>query len=84
MPKTSLLHELISASAERAPSSSALTSGRDTLSYHELDNQVAGLASGLIELGIERGERVGIFLTLTFLPGSRVPAPLSTVTTFAT
>lgn len=62
MPKTSLLHELISASAERAPSSPALTSGRDTLSYHELDNQVAGLASGLIELGIERGERVGIFL----------------------
>ena len=62
MSKTSLLHELITASAERAPASPALTSGRDTLSYRELDDQVGGLASGLMALGLDRGERVGIFL----------------------
>ncbi len=62
MSKTSLLHELITASAERAPASPALTSGRNTLSYRELDDQVGGLASGLMALGLDRGERVGIFL----------------------
>ncbi|MBT9495748.1 MAG: acyl-CoA ligase (AMP-forming), exosortase A system-associated [Zoogloea sp.] len=59
---TTLLHELITASASRAPDSSALTAGARTLSYRELDDQVAGMASGLIGLGLDRGERVGIFL----------------------
>ena len=62
MHTTTLLHELISASAQRAPASAALTSGATTLSYQELDAQVAGFAASLIALGLDRGERVGIFL----------------------
>ncbi len=62
MHTTTLLHELISASAERAPASAALTAGATTLSYQELDTQVAGFAAGLMALGLDRGERVGIFL----------------------
>ena len=62
MSTTSLLHELISASAERAPTSPAVTWGHGTLSYRELDDQVGGLAGGLMALGLDRGERVGIFL----------------------
>ncbi len=62
MFNTTLLHELITASAARAPDSSALTAGATTLTYRELDDQVAGIASGLIGLGLDRGERVGIFL----------------------
>jgi acyl-CoA ligase (AMP-forming) (exosortase A-associated) len=62
MFNTTLLHELITASASRAPDSSALTAGGTTLTYRELDDQVARIASGLIGLGLDRGERVGIFL----------------------
>ena len=62
MRTTTLLHELITASAERDPASAALTAGTATLSYQDLDAQVAGFAAGLIELGLDRAERVGIFL----------------------
>lgn len=62
MLNTTLLHQLITASAERAPDAPALTAGKTSLSYRELDDQVAGIASGLIGLGLDRGERVGIFL----------------------
>ena len=59
MPNTSLLHELITASAERAPDSPALTAGTSTLSYAGLDEQVGRFAGGLVRLGLDRGERVG-------------------------
>ncbi len=62
MLTTSLLHELITASALRAPDSPALTFGGTTLTYRQLDDQVAGLASGFVALGLDRGERVGIYL----------------------
>jgi len=62
MPNTSLLHELVTASALRAPTAPALTAGKSTLNYGELEGQIAGLASGLIGLGLDRGERVGIYL----------------------
>ena len=39
-----------------------MTWGHGTLSYRELDDQVGGLAGGLMALGLDRGERVGIFL----------------------
>jgi acyl-CoA synthetase (AMP-forming)/AMP-acid ligase II len=60
MHTTTLLHELIS--ARRASGLAALTAGAITLSYQDLDTQVAGFAAGLIGLGLDRGERVGIFL----------------------
>ncbi len=66
MPNTSLLHELITASAERAPDSPALTAGTSTLSYAGLDEQVGRFAGGLVRLGLDRGERVGVFLDKRF------------------
>ena len=50
MLNTTLLHQLITASAERSPDAPALTAGKTSLSYRELDEQVAGIASGLIGL----------------------------------
>ena len=34
---------------------------RKTLSYHDLDREVDALASGLLALGLEKGDRVGIW-----------------------
>jgi len=57
-----LLHHLISRSAERAPDAPALTAGAQTLAYASLAQAVQACANGLAELGIRRGERVGIYL----------------------
>lgn len=62
MPHTTLLHELISASVVRAEHSPALTAGNQTLSYGELERLVSRAAAGLLALGLERGERVAIYL----------------------
>ncbi|MCL2524005.1 MAG: acyl-CoA ligase (AMP-forming), exosortase A system-associated [Betaproteobacteria bacterium] len=62
MTDTHLLHELIAHSAARAPEATALTYGESSLTYRGLAEQVAAFASGLIGLGLQRGERVAIYL----------------------
>jgi acyl-CoA ligase (AMP-forming) (exosortase A-associated) len=62
LPESTLLHELIGASAGRTPQAPALTAGELTVSYETLQHQVAGFASGLRGLGLDRGERVAIYL----------------------
>src|SRR2546425_7482606 len=59
---TTLLPELLDASARRAPAATALTSGPVALSYETLSNEVARFAAGLVAIGIARSERVGIYL----------------------
>lgn len=66
MRDSTLLHELVSCSAERNESSPALTYGKQSLSYGELQQAIAGFASGLISLGLARGERVAIYLEKRF------------------
>ena len=66
MTDTALLHELIARSADRTPEATALTYGKDSLSYRELQDQVARFASGLLNLGLQRGERVAIYLEKRF------------------
>jgi len=66
MTDSTLLHELILRSANRTPDSPALTYGKVTLSYAELQNAVAGFASGLMSLDLQRGERVAIYLEKRF------------------
>jgi amino acid adenylation domain-containing protein len=56
------LGEDLRAAAVRDPDRVALVGGERALSYGELDRLADGLASGLRELGVERGDRVAIVL----------------------
>jgi acyl-CoA ligase (AMP-forming) (exosortase A-associated) len=62
MSESTLLPELIARAAHRTPDAPALTSGSETLRYAQLQAAVQGFASGLLQLGLARGERVGIYL----------------------
>jgi acyl-CoA ligase (AMP-forming) (exosortase A-associated) len=66
VPEPTLLHELVSAAAERSPDAAALTAGVHTLNYAELQSAVGGCAAGLLALGLARGERVAIWLEKRF------------------
>ena len=60
--ESTLLHELITVAAARAGDATALTFDSEAQAYTELDQAMLGFSSGLIELGLARGERVGIYL----------------------
>ena len=62
MNSTDLLHELIFASAERSGDDIALTGGKQSLSYADLDKRCRAFAAGVVQLGLARAERVGIYL----------------------
>ena len=66
MPDTTLLHELVTHAAERSPDAPALTAGATHWRYGELAEAVRGFAAGLMDLGLQRGERVGIYLEKRF------------------
>ncbi|HEU4724432.1 MAG TPA: acyl-CoA ligase (AMP-forming), exosortase A system-associated [Candidatus Eisenbacteria bacterium] len=57
-----LIHHMLRASAARLPQKEALVHGDRRLSYAEVWAQVRGLAAGLRRGGLERSDRVGIFL----------------------
>ena len=61
-----LLPELIRRSAERNATSPALTYGSSTLSYEALAGEVDAFAAGLLALGLQRAERVAIYLEKRF------------------
>ena len=61
-----LLPDLIAHSARRHPQNTALTYGKESISYANLQNAVTAFASGLIGLGLQRGERVAIYLEKRF------------------
>lgn len=66
MTESTLLHELISLSAARTPRAVALTCGDKHLNYGELQAAVNRWASGLMGLGLARGDRVAIYLEKRF------------------
>ena len=66
MLESTRLPELIALSAERAPGDCALTYGASSLSYAELQAGVGQFSSGLMALGLGRGERVAIYLEKRF------------------
>jgi len=66
MPESTLLHELIAVSAARNGLAPALTYGANRLSYGDLNSAVNDCASGLMALGVQRGERVAIYLEKRF------------------
>lgn len=66
MTESTLLPELIALSAGRTPKAIVLTSGDSKLNYGELSAKVDQFSSGLMHLGIARGERVAIYLEKRF------------------
>ncbi len=57
-----LIHHMLRTSARRLPDKEALVHGDHSLSYREVDQRVSGLAQGLRDVGMLRGDRVGIYL----------------------
>ncbi len=66
MTESTLLHELITLTAQRTPQAIALTSGASSLTYGDLSAGVCQFAAGLMGLGLERSERVAIYLEKRF------------------
>ena len=56
------LASILTASAERAPDSPAIRLGEAELSYADLDDRSARLATLLRERGLAAGDRIGIML----------------------
>ncbi|MDX6716231.1 MAG: hypothetical protein QOH30_2789 [Baekduia sp.] len=56
------LHHLIADAAARTPDAPALTVKDRTVGYAELWHDVAAFGAGLAALGLQRGERVGVYL----------------------
>jgi acyl-CoA ligase (AMP-forming) (exosortase A-associated) len=57
-----LIHHLLRTSALRFPEKEALVHGEQRLTYAEVMRKTAGLAHGLRCAGLQRGDRVGIYL----------------------
>jgi len=57
-----LLHHMLCTTAHRFPDKEALVHAHERLKYADVLRSVSGLAQALREIGIKRGERVGIFL----------------------
>jgi acyl-CoA synthetase (AMP-forming)/AMP-acid ligase II len=61
-PRADLIYQPILHSAEAHPDREALVHLEDRLTYGELAGQVARVARALIRLGLEKMERVGVYL----------------------
>ena len=57
-----LTHHMLRTSALRCPEKEALVHGDQRWTYQEVVQRVGGLASGLREAGLQRGDRIGIYL----------------------
>jgi len=66
MPEVHLLHEIVGAAAERHADRPALTYGSQTWTYGQLQQAIEGFASGVLQLGLGRAQRVGIWLEKRF------------------
>lgn len=59
---TYLVHHFLEKSARRLPDKVALICGEERLTYKEINERADKLAAALIEMGIQRQDRVAIFL----------------------
>ena len=62
MRESTLLPELIARSANATPGAIALTHGASSFTYEALQAQVSRVAAGFVALGLQRGDRVAIYL----------------------
>ena len=58
-----LLHQILDESSRCKPNGVALRFGAESLTYGELERRANQLAHTLLKCGVERGERVGIYLS---------------------
>ena len=56
------LHDIVADSARRHPGAPAVTFKDTTVTYAELWDRVTAVATGLRRLGLDRGDRVGVYL----------------------
>ena len=66
MPASTLLHDLPVLAARRTPAARALSHGTVSLSYSELHADIDACAAGLLALGVQRGDRVAVYLEKRF------------------
>ncbi len=59
---TALLHDLVAHSASRTPAATALKFKKIESSYEQLHAVISGFAGGLISAGLQRQERVAVYL----------------------
>jgi acyl-CoA ligase (AMP-forming) (exosortase A-associated) len=57
-----LIHHMLRTSVQRAPEKEALVHGKERLTYREVSARTAGLATGLRNAGLTRGDRIGIYV----------------------
>ncbi len=57
-----LVNNFLEDSAERFPDKVALVCGGQRLTYAQIDEQANRVANGLLELGVQRGDRVAVWL----------------------
>jgi acyl-CoA ligase (AMP-forming) (exosortase A-associated) len=62
-----LIHHMLRTSALRFPEKEALVDRENRLTFEEAVRKIAGLAEGLRQAGLERGDRVGIYLETSVL-----------------
>lgn len=62
MTDSFLLPDLIARSATQTPDAIALTSGKQSMTYADLQTSIEGFIGGMLGLGLQRGERVAIYL----------------------
>jgi acyl-CoA ligase (AMP-forming) (exosortase A-associated) len=62
-----LIHHMLRASASRFPDKEALVDKERRLSYESIVKHVGGLAEGLRQAGLQRGDRIGIYLETSVL-----------------
>jgi len=62
MTEAHLLHQLVHVSAVREPTALALAGGGQPCTYQALDAAISAFAAGVTGLGLQRGERVAIYL----------------------
>lgn len=56
------VHELVAARAQRHPDATAVVYRGETLGYAEVERRSDALAAALSQVGVRRGDRVGLFL----------------------
>jgi acyl-CoA ligase (AMP-forming) (exosortase A-associated) len=64
--QSTLLHELILTTAAASPEAAALTHGAESHDYARLAGAVERFAAGLVGLGVQRSDRVAIYLEKRF------------------